>query len=88
MAGAADVEEFGATSLATITQLVGNGYGVTILPEMALGVEARNPDNIAVACFAPPRPSRTIGLAWRDTSPRKEDFLEFGRIVRQSRQPT
>jgi LysR family hydrogen peroxide-inducible transcriptional activator len=85
LAGAADVAEFGATSLATITQLVGNGYGVTILPEMALGIEARNLDDIAVARFAPPRPSRTIGLAWRETSPRKEDFLEFGRLVREAR---
>ena len=86
-AGVGDIEEFGATSLATIVQLASNGYGVTILPEMALGVEARNQDNIAVASFAKPRPSRTIGLAWRDTSARKADFLEFGRIVSESRKP-
>jgi LysR family hydrogen peroxide-inducible transcriptional activator len=85
MAGSADVAEFGATSLATITQLVGNGFGVTILPEMALAIEARNLENIALARFAPPRPSRTIGLAWRETSLRREDFLEFGLIVRESR---
>jgi LysR family hydrogen peroxide-inducible transcriptional activator len=84
-AGVADVDEFGATSLATITQLVGNGFGVTILPEMALAVEARNLENVAVSHFVAPRPSRTVGLAWRETSSRKEDFLEFGRVVRESR---
>ncbi len=84
-AGVANIEEFGATSLATIVQLASNGYGVTILPEMALAVEARNMAELAVAPFARPRPSRTIGLVWRETSSRKEDYLEFGRIVLESR---
>lgn len=84
-AGAGNVEEFGATSLATIVQLTGNGYGVTILPEMALAVETRNHGHVAVAPFAAPPPSRTIGLAWRDTSQRKADFAAFGRVVREAR---
>ncbi|MFT3986152.1 hydrogen peroxide-inducible genes activator [Aestuariivirga sp.] len=84
-AGVDGVEEFGATSLATIVQLAGNGYGVTILPELAREVETRSHAHVAVADFARPRPSRTIGLAWRDTSRRKEDFLEFGRLIRQAR---
>ncbi len=79
--GADDVAEFGATSLATIVQLVRNGYGITILPEMALPVETRNREGLAVVPFSGRAPSRAIGLAWRETSPRKEDFLEFGRLV-------
>ena len=31
--------------------------------------------------FADPEPTRSIGLVWRTTSPRKEDFLELGRFV-------
>jgi LysR family hydrogen peroxide-inducible transcriptional activator len=31
--------------------------------------------------FADPEPGRTIGLAWRATSPRKADFVALGRII-------
>ncbi|HEY7663954.1 MAG TPA: hydrogen peroxide-inducible genes activator, partial [Xanthobacteraceae bacterium] len=31
--------------------------------------------------FAPPQPGRTIGLAWRHTSPRKVDFVALGQIA-------
>jgi LysR family hydrogen peroxide-inducible transcriptional activator len=73
--------EFGATSLATIVQLVSNGYGVTVLPEMSLAIEARNHIRLCVRRFESPEPSRTIGLTWRETSPRKVDFIELGRLV-------
>ena len=70
----------GATSLATVMQMVANGYGVTLVPEVAVGVEARD-DRIKLVRFANPEPVRTIGLAWRRTSPRKKDFVAFGHIV-------
>jgi len=82
-AGATKAPEFGATSLATIVQLAGNGYGITILPEMAVPVEARNRPGVAVAPFAEPRPARTIGLVWRETSRRSGDYHELGRIIRE-----
>jgi LysR family hydrogen peroxide-inducible transcriptional activator len=31
--------------------------------------------------FAQPEPLRTIGLVWRSTSPRKQDFQELGRLI-------
>jgi LysR family hydrogen peroxide-inducible transcriptional activator len=31
--------------------------------------------------FADPEPTRTIGLAWRRTSPRKEDFAALGQLI-------
>jgi LysR family transcriptional regulator, hydrogen peroxide-inducible genes activator len=70
----------GATSLATVLQMVANGHGVTLLPEVAIDVEARD-ERVKLLRFAPPAPSRTIGLAWRPTSPRKSDFVALGRIV-------
>jgi LysR family hydrogen peroxide-inducible transcriptional activator len=60
--------------------MVANGHGVTLLPEVALDVEARD-ERVKLLRFAPPAPSRTIGLAWRPTSPRKSDFEALGRIV-------
>jgi LysR family hydrogen peroxide-inducible transcriptional activator len=70
----------GATSLATVLQMVTNGYGITLLPEVAVDVEARD-RRVKLLRFAPPAPKRTVGLAWRPTSPRKSDFLALGEIV-------
>jgi LysR family hydrogen peroxide-inducible transcriptional activator len=73
----------GATSLATVMQMVANGYGVTLVPQIALDVEVRD-DRIRLLRFAEPEPRRTIGLAWRRTSPRKADFLAIAEIVAQT----
>ena len=73
----------GATSLATVMQMVANGYGVTLVPEVAAGVEVRD-DRVKLLRFAEPEPARTIGLAWRRTSPRKPDFVAYGEIVTQT----
>jgi LysR family hydrogen peroxide-inducible transcriptional activator len=70
----------GATSLATVLQMVANGYGITLLPEVAVDVEARD-QRFKLLRFAPPMPKRTIGLAWRPSSPRKSDFVALGQIV-------
>ncbi len=74
------VNTFGASSLATIVEMVAAGFGITLLPEMSLGVEERG-RNLTVLRFAEPEPSRSIGLVWRSTSPRKDDFQELGRLV-------
>jgi LysR family transcriptional regulator, hydrogen peroxide-inducible genes activator len=74
------VNTFGASSLATIVEMVSAGYGITLLPEMCLGVEARGRE-LTIIRFADPEPSRSIGLVWRTTSPRKDDFRELGRLV-------
>jgi LysR family transcriptional regulator, hydrogen peroxide-inducible genes activator len=69
-----------ATSLATIMQMVASGYGVTLLPEVAVDVEVRN-ERIKLLRIAEPQPQRCIGLAWRPTSPRKADFFALGRVI-------
>ena len=73
----------GATSLATVMQMVANGYGVTLLPEVAAGVEVRD-SRVKLLRFVEPEPARTIGLAWRRTSPRKRDFAALGEIVTEA----
>jgi LysR family transcriptional regulator, hydrogen peroxide-inducible genes activator len=70
----------GATSLATVMQMVANGYGVTLVPEVAAETEVRD-ERVKLLRFSEPRPGRTIGLAWRRTSPRKMDFVALGKIV-------
>jgi len=70
----------GATSLATVMQMVANGYGITLLPRVAVDVEARDA-RVKLLRFAEPAPGRAIGLAWRRTSPRKVDFIALGQLV-------
>lgn len=73
----------GATSLATVMQMVANGYGVTLLPQVAVDVEGRD-SRVRLLRFTEPEPARTVGLAWRRTSPRKADFEALGAIVRET----
>jgi LysR family hydrogen peroxide-inducible transcriptional activator len=72
--GASELGDFRATSLSTLTQMVTDGEAMTLLPELALGVETRGRRDLAVRPFRSPAPHRTIGLAWRPSSPREEEF--------------
>jgi LysR family hydrogen peroxide-inducible transcriptional activator len=70
----------GATSLATVMQMVASGYGVTLVPEVAVDIEVRDA-RVKLLRFTAPEPGRTIGLGWRRTSPRKADFFALGQIA-------
>jgi len=70
----------GATSLSTVMQMEASGYGVTLLPKIA--VDQLRDERVKVLRFRDPEPVRSIGLAWRRTSPRKADFAALGQIVR------
>lgn len=77
---------FYATSLTTILQMVASGYGVTLIPEVAVDVELRD-SRVKLLRFADPQPNRRVGLVWRRTSPSSEDFHAFGRIVVEALSP-
>lgn len=72
----------GATSLSTVMQMVANGYGVTLVPKIA--VDQLRDERVKVLRFRAPEPARSIGLAWRRTSPRKADFNALAQIVRET----
>jgi LysR family hydrogen peroxide-inducible transcriptional activator len=74
------VNTFGASSLSTIVEMVSAGLGITLLPEICLGVESRNRD-LKLVRFVEPEPSRSLGLAWRRSSPRGEDFKALAALV-------
>lgn len=74
-------DEFRASSLATVVQMVANGYGVTILPALAMSSEVDDPGPICVVPFEAPVPFRTIGLAWRRSTPHKQEFEALGRFI-------
>ncbi|MEU8340593.1 LysR substrate-binding domain-containing protein [Spirillospora sp. NPDC048832] len=71
-----------ATSLATLVQLVSGGFGVTLVPETALPVETRRAPNLGLHRFAAPAPFRRIGLGYRSTSPRADEFEALAESIR------
>jgi LysR family transcriptional regulator, hydrogen peroxide-inducible genes activator len=71
--------DVGATSLATLTQMVAAGLGVTLLPASSLSVEARAGAGISIRRFQSPAPQREIVLAWRASSPRRHHFATLAR---------
>lgn len=75
-------EMMDGSSLATLVQMVGAGIGVTLVPEMALPVETRSAD-VTLQRLRPPRPSRTIGMVWRKSSPLTTDMHQIAEIVRE-----
>ena len=77
-------QRFGASSLTKIMQMVANGYGVTLLPEMAAAIEVHPSDHIRLLRFAEPGPKREIGLAWRKSSPRKTEFEQLSELLRDA----
>ena len=78
-----NIDTFGASNLSTLVQMVANGLGFTLLPQLAVDLEARGGD-IRLMRFADPEPRRVIGLAWRKSSPRKRHYAELGKIIAQA----
>lgn len=76
-----NLSTFGTSSLSTIVQMVANGFGVTLLPEMSIEVEVKHGE-VQLVAFEKPEPQRLIGLGWRVSSPRKHDFIELGKLVK------
>ncbi|MDB5548830.1 MAG: transcriptional regulator, LysR family [Tardiphaga sp.] len=72
---------FGASSLSTVMQMVAGGYGVTLIPQIAADVERRDA-RVKFLRLREPQPGRSIGLAFRRTSPRRADFDALSAVVK------
>jgi LysR family hydrogen peroxide-inducible transcriptional activator len=70
-AGVSEGEDFRATSLETLRQMVAAGAGVTLLPELASRGAYGNARGVEIRPFARPAPVRQIGAVWRKTTPRR-----------------
>jgi LysR family hydrogen peroxide-inducible transcriptional activator len=71
------------SSLSTLVQMVGAGIGVTLIPEMAIGVETRAAP-VCVSHFQTPEPTRTVGMIWRKTNPLAAHFAGLARHVQEA----
>jgi LysR family hydrogen peroxide-inducible transcriptional activator len=80
MSAAHPREGLDASTLSTLVQMVGAGIGVTLIPEMAVGVETRSAA-VSIARFAGTEPSRTIGMVWRRTNPLAQQLARIADVV-------
>ncbi|MFG1343632.1 LysR substrate-binding domain-containing protein [Xanthobacter autotrophicus DSM 431] len=79
------LRRFGASSLSTLVQLVANGQGITLLPQMFVSQEGGHIPRVRLLSFPDPVPTRTIGLVWRRTLPYREDVEALAAMVRACR---
>src|ERR1700690_3398777 len=63
-------EDFRATSLETLRQMVMAGLGITLMPEFAVDPPFGSQRGLTVRPFGKPLPMRTVGAVWRKTSTR------------------
>ena len=62
------------TSLHTLVQMVDNGLGVTMLPQMAIDAGILHETRVVARPLKGLKTSREIALVWRANSPREEEF--------------
>lgn len=75
--------EFRATSLPTLAQMVADGTGITLLPQLAVATEVRRA-RLSVRPFAAPVPGRTIALVWRRRCPLAAALGQIARTAREA----
>ena len=68
---AEEKQDFRATSIETLRQMVATGAGVTLLPELATRGSHAAPRGLVLRPFVKPQPSRRIGAIWRKSSARQ-----------------
>jgi len=73
-----------STSLHTIVQMVDNGLGVTILPEMAVKAGILEHTSVVARPLAADHPARAIALVWRRASPREKDFELLAQVLAEA----
>ena len=74
-------QDFRATSLETLRQMVATGAGVTLLPELAGRGAYRDTRGVTMRPFARPAPVRHVGAVWRKTSARGEAIDALCRLI-------
>lgn len=70
------------TSLHTLVQMVDNGLGLTLLPEMAIRGGILENTQISARPLAAAHAFREIALVWRKGSPREKEFRMLSDILR------
>lgn len=76
-AGASEYGAFHATSLETLRHMVGEGMGITLMPELALPKRQTKADPVRYLPFEKPVPNRSIGMLFRRQSHRHQLYASM-----------
>ena len=79
--GVQEKQDFRATSLETLRQMVATGAGVTLLPELACRGAYGNAKGVTIRPFAKPAPVRHVGAIWRKTSARRPAIEAMCKLI-------
>ena len=74
------------TSLHTLVQMVDNGLGLTLVPQMAIASGILDGTGIVTRSLDADQSSRRIALAWRKGSPRAAEFRMLGEALVEAQQ--
>jgi LysR family hydrogen peroxide-inducible transcriptional activator len=72
------------TSLHTLVQMVSNGLGQTLVPEMAVKAGILERTGISARPLSAPHAFRRIALIWRKGSPREDEFRLLAETLKSS----
>jgi LysR family hydrogen peroxide-inducible transcriptional activator len=67
--------------LNTVIQMVANDIGVSILPKMAIDAGLLRGTTVETHAFVDKKVQRSIGLMWRNRSPRHVEFMQVGELI-------
>ena len=77
------VQPVEATSLHTLVQMVDNGLGITLLPQLAIDGGILKGTAIKILPTTGQAPNREIGLAWRRGTGRQREFELLANVLMQ-----
>jgi LysR family hydrogen peroxide-inducible transcriptional activator len=83
-AGLSRDESFAATSLGTLTAMVSEGLGITLLPDLAVSAGVASESAVALTLLPEACPRRIV-VVWRPTSPRADIFRQIAGILSSAR---
>ncbi len=79
--GMQEKQDFRATSLETLRQMVATGAGVTLLPELASRGAYGNARGVVLRPFVKPAPVRHVGAIWRKTTARQPAIEAVCKVI-------
>ncbi|MGI9250933.1 MAG: LysR substrate-binding domain-containing protein [Pseudohongiellaceae bacterium] len=71
------------TSLHTLVQMAANGLGMTLLPQIAINAGILGDTKLQLRPFQNENVSREIGMAWRKSDPRQDEYLLLAKFIRE-----
>jgi LysR family transcriptional regulator, hydrogen peroxide-inducible genes activator len=77
-------QDFRATSLETLRQMVASGGGITLLPLLASTGAYGHARGVAIVPFARPAPVRHVGALWRKTTAKQEAIAAVCDVIAEA----